>query len=51
MQEYPVSKDVEEARTSEAAAIQAFQYLRDICSWRLSLVDAPLLLGGEGVVV
>ena len=38
----------EEARTT---AIQAYQYIQDICSWRLTNVDAPLLLGGQGVVV
>ena len=26
------------------------QYLRDICSWRLTNVDAPLRPGGNGVV-
>ena len=32
-------------------AVQCYQYLRDICSWRLMNVDSPLLLGGQGVVV
>ena len=36
---------------TEMTAIQCYQYLRDICSWRLTNVDSPLLLGGQGVVV
>ena len=49
--EYPVTKAAEEAKTSEPTVIQVFQYLRDICSWQLSSVDAPLLFGGHKVVV
>ena len=32
-------------------AIQCYQYLRDVCSWRLINRDAPLLLGGSGHVM
>ena len=46
--QYPVT---EEAQVTEASAIQAYQYMRDICSWRLVNRDAPLLLGGPGVIV
>ena len=41
----------EEAMVSRTSAIQAYQYIRDVCSWRLTTVDAPLMLGGQGVVV
>lgn len=41
----------QEIQITEATAVQAYQYLRDICSWRLLQHDAPLLLGGPGVVV
>lgn len=51
VRQYPVSTAAEEAKTSEVTAIQCYQYLRDICSWRLTTVDSPLLLGGAGVVV
>ena len=49
--QYPVSDAAEEALTSRVTAIQAYQYFRDICSWRLTSVDAPLLLGGPGKIV
>ena len=45
------NRKFEEAKISEVTAIQSYQYLRDICSWRLLNVDSPLLLGGHGVVV
>ena len=48
VREYPVTRAAEEAKVTEMTAIQ---YLRDICSWRLTSVDSPLLLGGQGVVV
>ena len=51
VREYPVTKAGEEAKTAKNTAIQSYQYLRDICSWRLTSVDSPLLLGGQGVVV
>ena len=49
--EYPVSDAAQEAEVQEKTAIQVYQYLRDICSWRLMSMDAPLLLGGPGVIV
>ena len=51
LREYPVTRASEEAKVTDMTAIQCYQYLRDICSWRLTTVDAPLLLGGQGVVV
>ena len=51
IREYPVSKAAEEAKISEVTAIQSYQYLRDICSWRLLNVDSPLLLGSPGIVI
>ena len=47
VRQYPVGDAAQEAQVQE---IQAYQYLRDICSWRL-LKDAPLMLGGPGVVI
>lgn len=41
----------EEAQVTEVTAIQVYQYLRDICSWRLLNHDSPLMLGGPGVIV
>ena len=49
--EYPIKDAAEEAEVDEKTAIQIYQYCRDICSWRLLNHDAPLLLGGQGVVV
>ena len=49
--EYPVKDAAEEALVDEKTAIQIYQYCRDICSWRLLNTDAPLMLGGPGVVV
>ena len=46
--QYPVT---DAAKVTKASAIQCYQYIRDICSWRLLNVDAPLLLGGQDVVV
>ena len=51
VREYPVTRAAEEAKVTEMTAIQCYQYLRDVCSWRLTSVDSPLLLGGQGVVV
>ena len=48
---YPVSNAAQEAEVDEKTAIQIYQYCRDICSWRLLNRDAPLMLGGQGVVV
>ena len=41
----------QEAKVKKNTAVQAYQYFRDICSWRLLNHDAPLMLGGPGVVV
>ena len=49
--QYPVTDAAEEALVSRATGIQAYQYFRDICSWRLTTVDAPLMLGGPGKIV
>ena len=49
--QYPVTDAAEEAKVSKVTAIQCYQYLRDICSWRLLNRDAPLLLGGSGHIV
>ena len=49
--EYPVTDAAEEAKVSEKSAVQAYQYFRDICSWRILNCDSPLMLGGPGVVV
>ena len=49
--QYPVSNAAKEAEVQEKTAIQVYQYLRDICSWYLMSMDAPLLLGGPGVIV
>ena len=51
VRQYPVTQAAEEAKISEATAVQAYQHLRDICSWRLTNVDSPLLLGGPEVVI
>ena len=40
-----------EAQVTDATAIQAHKFLRDICSWRLMNQDSPLMLGGPGVIV
>ena len=48
IRQYPVSDAAQEA---EVTAIQVYQYLRDICSRRLTSMDVPLLLGGLGVIV
>ena len=42
---------MQEAKVEKNTAVQAYQYFRDICSWRLLNHDAPLMLGGLGVVV
>lgn len=49
--DYPVTDAAQEAKISKVTAVQVYQYFRDICSWRLLHHDAPLLLGGPGVVV
>ena len=42
VRQYPVSDAAQEAEVQERTAIQVYQYLRDICSWRLVNLDAPL---------
>ena len=49
--QYPVTDAAEEAEVEKKTAIQAYQYCRDICSWRLLHHDSPMLLGGPGVTV
>ena len=41
----------QEAKVEKNTAVQAYQYFRDICSWRLLNHHAPFMLGGPGVVV
>ena len=41
----------QEPKVKKNTAVQAYQYFRHICSWRLLNHDAPLMLGGPGVVV
>ena len=49
--QYPVTNAAQEAKVEKNTAVQAYQYFRDICSWRLLNHDAPLMVGGPGVVV
>ena len=51
VRQYPVGDAAQEAEIGKKSAIQAYQYLRDICSWRVVNVDSPLMLGGPGVIV
>ena len=44
--QYPVT----DAKVEKNTAIQTYQYFREICSWQLLNHDAPLMLGGPGVV-
>ena len=37
----------EEAKVTEATAVQVYQYFHDICSWRLFTLDSPLMIGGQ----
>ena len=41
----------EEAQDTETTAIQSYQYLRDMCSWRLLNQNYPLMLSGPVVIV
>ena len=45
-----VTRAAEKAEVKKTA-LQAYQYCRDICSWRLLNHDSPLQLGGTGVTV
>ena len=49
--QYSVTDAAEEADVERKSAIQAYQYCKDICSWRLLHHDSPLLLGGPGVTI
>ena len=42
---YPVTDAAQEAKVEKNTAVQAYQYFRDICSWRLLNHDASLMLG------
>ena len=46
--QYPVSDAAQEDEVQEKTAIQVYQYLRDICSWRLM---SMLALGSPGGIV
>ena len=48
---YPVTDAAEEAKVSQVTAIQCYQYLLDVCNWRLIIRDALLIIGGSGHVV
>ena len=49
--EYPVTDAAEEAEVEKKSAVQAYQYCRDICSWRLLHHDSPLLLHTSATIV
>ena len=49
--QYPVSDATQEVEVERKTAVQVYQYLRDICSWRLLNRDAPLMLEGLGIIV
>ena len=49
--QYTGTQAAEDAKVSKVTAVQAYQYLSDVCSWILSTVDVPHLLGGPGVIV
>ena len=49
--QYSVKDAAEEVGVSEPTAIQVYSWLRDVCSHRLCTVDAPIKLGGQGVIV
>ena len=49
VRQYPVTKACEESRASRKAAIDIFQWLREVCSTRL--MQQPIKLGGQGKVV
>ena len=50
VRQYPVGDAAQEAEIGKKSAIQTYQYLRDICSWRIVNVDSPLMLGRPGVI-
>ena len=47
--QHPVTDAAQEAKVEKNTAVQAYQYFRDICSWRLLNHDVLLMLGGPGV--
>ena len=50
VQQYPVTAAAQDAGVDKCTAIDAYQWLREICS--SSLLRAPqIILGGQGVVV
>ena len=49
--ECPVTDVADEIEVTEKTAIQVYQYLRDVCSWRLVQHDPQIALGGSGHVV
>ena len=48
--QYPVTQAAAEAETSEKTATDVYQWLREICGWRL-LNFADCRLGGPGAVI
>ena len=48
--QYPVSMASEEAETTNRTAIDIYQWLREICGWRLLTID-DCHLGGPGSIV
>ena len=51
IRQYAVTDAAEAAEVEKKSAIQAYQYCRDICSWKLLHHESPLLLGGPRVTV
>ena len=47
--EYPVSEGSLEIECSRKTAIDAYQWLREVCTTKL--LQTPVVLGGPGVVV
>ena len=47
--EYPVTTAAVEASVSEGAAVQVYQYLREVCS--TTLINTPIILGGNQTIV
>ena len=39
VRQYPMTDAAEESMVSRTSAIQAYQYIGDVCSWRLTTVD------------
>ena len=49
----PLNITAQNASVSRSTIVQLFQYLRDVCSWKLMSINGPqqAQLGGPGVVV